>query len=225
MRGARALTFVLVGLVACSGAARPVVSPSPTDDAGRADRLLLTETDLPGAWNGSPHRASSVAERENRLIARCAGAPDPAAAQTADVFGKDFSQGAQVVGSEAVFVRTAADAVKVAAALKGPRAIACATASVRPILAEQLRLAGLSAAIRSVSVIRRSFAVPGFAGAFRVIATLGAAGNTITVQQDVVLLARGRAQVRATFVDVGIPFPPALELVLVKKLSARLAGG
>ena len=52
-----------------------------------------------------------------RLVAELArGAP--AAVQTADMFGKDFGQGAQIIGSEAVFVRTTLDARKAIAALK-----------------------------------------------------------------------------------------------------------
>ena len=74
----------------------------------------------------------------------------------------------------------------------------------------------------SVSVKKRALAVKGVVTAFRVVANLTASGAAITVQEDVVILARGRAQVRATFVDVGVAFPSGLELFVVKKLSGKL---
>jgi hypothetical protein len=225
---ARAIVIGLVaglvaGLMAGCGTAKPLVTPAPTDDVGRARLLVLSAADLPGAWTARAHSTDKVADRENRRAAACSGVPDQAAVDTADIFGTDFVQGAQIVASEALFVRTATDAAKTVAALKGARALSCATASVRPILTAQLRKQGISATVQSVRVTRRVLAVRDFVTAFRVVAKLGAAGSTLTIVEDVVFLARGRAQVRATFVDVGIAFPSALQLTLVKKLSAKLA--
>jgi len=215
--------FVLLGvLAACSGTPKVTVSPAPTDDAGRGRLLVLTKTDLPDGWQSSKHKDDPVSDREDKKLAACIGAPDPARSQTVDVFGDVFGQGAQTITSEAVFLRTQSDAAKAAAALKGSRAIACAKAAVRPVLVEQLRLQGVTAKIRSIAVTRRTLPVKGFLSGFRVVVNLGAAGATITVQQDVFVLARGRAQVRATFVDVGVAFPAALELSLVRKLATKL---
>ncbi len=213
------------GLLACSNAAKHAVVAQPTDDPGRARALVLAEGDLPDGWHASVHSGDSVVEQENIRLAVCTGAPDPAAVQTADVFGRDFGQGAQIIGSEGVFVRTAADATKAIAALKSIRAIRCATASVRPILIEQLHKQGVQATVRSVRVTRLTIPVRGFVAGFRVVATLSAVGATLTVFQDAVFLAKGRAQVRATFIDVGIAFPMDLEIALVTKLSAKLAAG
>src|SRR5438874_5035300 len=210
-------------LVACSGGSpKASVSPTPTNDAGRARLLLLTQADLPAGWRASRHRSDPVSDREDKKLADCIGAPDPARSVSADVFGDVFGQGAQTIASEVVFSRRTADATKAVAALKVRRVISCATAAVRPVLAEQLKLQGLSATIRSVSVKKRALAVKGVVTAFRVVANLTASGAAITVQEDVVILARGRAQVRATFVDVGVAFPSGLELSVVKKLSGKL---
>ena len=227
MRFTRGAPLVLaVGLLACSAPSKHVVvTPTPTDDPGRARALLLTESDLPDGWRASVHSVDPIVERENRRLASCASAPDPAVVQTADVYGKDFGQGAQIIGSESVFVRTAADAAKAIAALKNNRAVRCATASVRPILAEQLRKQGLKATVQSVHVTRLTLPVRGFVAAFRVVTNLSAAGATLTIFQDAVFLAKGRAQVRATFIDVGVAFPMNLELALSKKLAAKLDGG
>ena len=215
--------FIVLGvLVGCGGTPKPRVSPSPTDDAGRARLLVLTQADLPEGWRSSRYKSDPVSAREDKKLATCIGAPDPATSQTADVFGDVFGQGAQTITSEAVFMRTQPDAAKAAAAVKGARAIACATSSVRPVLAEQLRLQGVSAKIRSIAVTRHVLPLKGFVSGFRVVVNLAASGAAITVQEDVIVLARGRAQVRATFVDVGIAFPPALELSLMRKLATKL---
>jgi hypothetical protein len=223
MKISRALVVgLLAGLMACCSSSKPVVAPSPTDDPGRARLLVLTDADLPG-WTGRAHSADTVADRENKRAAKCSGVPNQSAVDTADVFGKDFIQGTQIVASEALFVRTQADTAKTAVALKSRRALTCATASVRPVLAALLQKQGISATVQSVRVTRRVLAVSDFVTAFRVEAKLGASGSTLSIVEDVVFLARGRAQVRATFVDVGAAFPAAIELTLVKKLSAKLA--
>jgi hypothetical protein len=215
-----------VGLVAlltcCSGTGKPAASPSPTNDASRARLLVLTHADLPDGWTSSPHRTDAVSAREDRRLATCSGAPDPATSQSADVFGDVFGQGAQTITSEAVFLRTSADAAKAIAAIKGPRAIGCAKAAARPVVAEQLRLQGVSATIRSIAVTRRTLAVKGVVSGFRIRVNLIASGTSLAVVQDVVILASGRAQVRVTFVDVGVAFPAAFELSLVKKISGKL---
>jgi hypothetical protein len=215
---------IVMGLMTACGTSKPVVAPSPTDDAGRVRLLVITAADLPGAWTARAHGVDKVADRENRRAAACSGVPDQATVDTADVFGNDFVQGAQIVASEALFVRTQADATKTVVALKSRRALTCATASVRPILTAQLLKQGISATVQSLHVTRRVLAVRDFVTAFRVVAKLGASGSTLTIVEDVVFLAGGRAQVRATFVDVGVAFPSALELTLVKKLSAKLTG-
>lgn len=214
---------LVAALVSCSGG-KPATNPSssPTDDAGRARLLVLTQADLPDGWRSSRHRTDPVSTREDKKLAACIGAPDPATSQTADRFGDVFGQGAQTITSEVVFLRTSADAAKATAALKSTRAIECAKASVRPILTEQLRLQGLRATIRSIAITRHTIAVRGVVSSFRVVINLAASGAALTVQQDIVVLARGRAQVRATFFDVGVAFPAALELSLVKKLSGKL---
>ena len=220
MRLSVAVVFIAL-LVSCTGA-KPTASPAPTDDAGRARLLILTQPDLPEGWHSSPHTADPVADREDRKLAACAGAPDPRTSQTADVFGDVFGQGAQRVSSEAVFFRTQSLANKSAAALKGARAIPCAKSSVLPVLSEQLRKQGLKATVRSITVTRGTLAVQGFVSAFRIVMTISAAGTAVTIHEDVVVLARGRAQARATFLDVGVAFSPAFELSLVKKLSGKL---
>jgi hypothetical protein len=213
---------LLAGLLACCSSANPVVTPSPTDDPGRARLMVLTDADLPG-WTARAHGADPVADRENKRAAKCSGVPSQSVVDTADVFGKDFIQGTQIVASEALFVRTQADTAKTVVALKSRRALTCATASVRPVLAALLQKQGISATVQSVRVTRRVLAVSAFVTAFRVVATLGTSGSTLTIVEDVVFLARGRAQARATFVDVGTEFPSALELTIMKKLSAKLA--
>jgi len=214
---------LLLGVLAgCGGTPKATVSPAPTNDAGRARLLVLTQSDLPEGWRSSKHKADPVSHGEDAELAACIGAPNPATSQSADVFGDVFGQGAQTITSEAVFLRSESDAAKAIAALKGARAIACARAAVRPVLAEQLRLQRISAKIRSLAVTRRTLPVRGVVSGFRVVVDLAAAGAVITVQQDVIVLARGRAQVRATFVDVGVAFPAALELTLVRVLSGKL---
>src|SRR5579864_7942183 len=192
--------FALLGALAgCNGTPKPAVSAAPTEDAGRARLLVLMQTDLPDGWRSSKHKDDPISDREDEKLAAFIGAP-PATSQTADVFGDVFGQGAQTITSEAVLFRIAADGAKASAAVKGARAIVCAQASVRPVLVEQLRVQGITAKIRSIAVTRRVLPVKGVVSGFRVVVNLAAAGAAITVQEDVIVLARGRAQVRATFV-------------------------
>jgi hypothetical protein len=223
MTPVRLSAVVLAAFVACGGGG-PASTPSasPSNDAGRAKLLVLTQTDLPEGWRASPHKTDPIAAREDTRLAACSGAPDPATSQSADVFGNVFGQGAQTINSEVVYFKTPASAARAVAAIRSARAVACAKASARPVVAEQLRLQGLSAKIVSLTVTRRTLPVRGAVSAFRIAVGLEASGARIAVLEDVVILAAGRAQVRATFVDVGVPFPPALELTLVKKLSAKL---
>lgn len=134
----------------------------------------------------------------------------------------EFSQGAQVIGSEAAYVRTPADAAKDAAALKGGRIVSCLTRSARPVVAEQLKRQGLSATIRSVRITRYVLPIPNVVAAFHIAVELVDSGTRLIVQQDLVFLARGRAEVRAVSVDVGIVFPQELERNIVRKLSEKL---
>jgi hypothetical protein len=217
------LALAVATIASCGGAPKVAVSPSPTDDGGRARLLVLTSNDLPGGWRASPHRAEPVAAGEAVKLAMCIGAPDPTTAQTADVFGDVFGQGAQTITTEAVSLRTQADATKAVAALKGPRTIGCARASVRPVVAEQLRLQGLKATIRSVAVGRRAVPVVRVVTALRVVVELVVSGTQLALFEDFVVLAHGRGQVRATFFNIGVPFDPQLELSLVKKLSAKVS--
>jgi len=101
--------------------------------------------------------------------------------------------------------------------------VACLARAARPVVADQLRRQGITATIRSVRVARRTLGIPGVVSAFRISIVLVTAGAAIRVEEDIVFLARGRAEVRAVFVDVGVQFSQPLEMNIVRRLSTKLS--
>ena len=53
-------------------------------------------------------------------------------------------------------------------------------------------------------------------------AALTAQGQTINVVVDFVLMAKSKAEVTASFTNLGQPFDPALETSLINKLGTRV---
>ena len=69
--------FFLLGVLAgCSGTRKPAVPPAPTNDAGRARLLVLTQTELPGSWRSSKHKDDPVSDREDKKLVAFPAGPE-----------------------------------------------------------------------------------------------------------------------------------------------------
>lgn len=193
----------------------------PAKDRVKAQGLLLVAADFPAGWKSSPHTTDPETKALAKQLAACAGAPDPDAVQTADVDGSDFSHGPGAeVSSSASYVRTRADADADLAAVRGPRFEGCARDELTKVVTKQLPT---GVALQSVTLTRRTVGTYGEATeAFRVSADVAGQGVSLAADVDLVLLRKGRAEVTASFTDLGNPFDAALERTLLAKLGARL---
>ena len=78
--------------------------------------------------------------------------------------------------------------------------------------------------MRSVAVVPVPVASYGeFSKGFRAIATLMVQGQAVDIDEDVVLLGKGRIELSPTFSNTGRTFHPAVKQALLAKLGAKLA--
>jgi len=178
------------------------------------------QADLPAGWTGTPASPDTPEDKaNNQEFAACVGSTGDQA-QIADVKGDDFSMGsaATQVGSEAQIVKDDASYRKDVAALKGPKFQTC----IETLLTKALTKAAGSA---PANVQVAPITVPTFGDitvGMRMTAGITAAGQSLTIVVDAILMGKNKAEVTATFSNLAQPFDQALEKTLIDKLGAKL---
>ena len=233
-KGPAIAALLIVFATACSSStpnvakttAAPVLSPSATPTPSEEDRaraIVLTDTDFPSGWQGTPH-ADDPTEREfERRIKACSGTAVNVGSTT-DIFGDDFDNAQTSVGSEAEFFKSPALVRADMASINNSRVLAC----VRNLLIEQIKAelakeGAKAATLRSVSLVR--FTIPRYAeasAALRLTAVVSAAGQTLRLYQDIMVARKGRIEATASFFSLGSVFPARLERSLFVTMAARL---
>ena len=226
--GTLILIFVLA-LTACSGDKKPGASGTSSPDAATADKakaekLVLVAADFPAGWTATPSTPDPDEDAQTRALALCAGASDPDLSESAQVDGPNVSKDNAQVSSSVSFVKTSADAQKDLAAVKGSKLQKCVEDFGKKTLEEELESEGSGATLESVKFDRITTPTYGDATvAFRLSATIAAGGERISAFQDIILILKGRAEISASFFDLGKPFDATLEKSLLEKLGAKLA--
>lgn len=232
-------TLLAVVVAACGGsggsksttttAAPTTATSAPSSTSGgsdaaataRAQKLLLTQSDFPAGWTGTPAAADTPEDKSaNQEFATCAGIAGEAS-QSADVKGDDFSNGspATQVGSEAQIIKDEATYKKDVDALKGGRFRSC----LQDFLTKQLAKATGGAAPANVQITPLSTDTFGdVTVGFRMSAGLTVQGQTVTVILDAVAMGKNKAEVTGTFTNLTQPFDQTLEKSLIAKLGAKL---
>ncbi|TMK87073.1 MAG: hypothetical protein E6G57_11355 [Actinobacteria bacterium] len=191
-----------------------------TDEAAIAQgkKLVFVQSDFPAGWTATASGNSPEDKATNKQLDACIGTSGDEA-KSADVKGDDFNmgQGTQV-SSEAQIVKSEATYHADVAAVKGPKLQSCLQDFVTK---------GLTKAVGSApaSVQLTDFSVPSYGDVTigkRMTAALTAQGQTINVVVDFVLMAKSKAEVTASFTNLGQPFDPALETSLINKLGTRV---
>jgi hypothetical protein len=228
--GTIALIFVLA-LTACGGSSKKSGTTGPTTstdtaaaDRAKAEKLVLIQTDFPAGWTATPPTPDPNEDAQGKELAACAGAVDPDVAESAEVDGPDVEKDNASVSSNATFVKTAAYAQTDLAAITGSKIEKCVEDFAKKALNEELASDESGAQLVSVRFDRITVTKYGDATVgFRLIATISAGGQSIAAYQDLIFILKGRAEVSASFFDLGKPFDATLQRDLLAKLGAKLA--
>jgi hypothetical protein len=211
-----AIACVLV-LVTASTALAATGDPqrriTPADQA-KARSMLLRASDLTKGFTAKP--SSSSDDGPN-----CAALDESDLTLTADVSSPDFTRtgsGYVSVGSSAQIYGSVGDAG--ASWRRGT-----STAALRCIAGYFQRLARKdSSGLRFVSVRRLDFpAIAPLTARFRVVFSAPAAGGSLPIYFEIVVLQRGRAQVSLLFGSAAAPVPRRDQLALAGVVAARMA--
>jgi len=218
----------LLLLAACSSTPKTnkVVAPVVThpSDGVRAKSIVLTDSDFPSGWTGAAHTQDPSDKAFERRISACAGMTDTKG-QTADDFGRDHSLNGAQVGSEVAFFKTVALARQDFGTVNNQRLLGCIRSALIDLLRAVLAKQGVrGATINSVNLGRTPVARYGDqSAALRLTVSVSVAGQTLHFFQDIVGIQKNRAEITASFFNIGSPLPAALESTLVARLAARLA--
>lgn len=227
------IAFILaLALTACgdsgkkpstSGSSSPTTNTAAADKA-KAEKLVLVAADFPAGWTATPSTPDPNEEAQGKELAACVGAVDPDVAESAEVDGPDIEKDNASASSNATFVKTAAYAQTDLAAIKGTKVEKCVEDFAKKALNEELSSNGSGATLKSVDFDRVTTATYGDATVgFRLKATIAAGRQTLTAYQDLIFILKGRAEVSASFFNLGKPFDASLERSLLDKLGAKLA--
>jgi hypothetical protein len=226
--GTIALIFALA-LTACGGDKKPGASGTTSPDATAADRakaekLVLVAADFPAGWTATPSTPAPDEDAQGKALAKCAGAVDPDIAESVEVDGPDVGKENAAVSSNVTFVKTTEYAQTDLAAITGSKIEKCVEDFAKQALNDELESTESGAKLESVQFDRITTTKYGDATVgFRLVATISAAGQKITAYQDLIFILKGRAEVSASFFDLGQPFDADLQRTLLAKLGAKLA--
>lgn len=228
-RGARAAGAIVALLLfaACSSTpkTKSVVAPiiAHPSDAVRGKSMVLTDADFPAGWMGTPHTQDASDRAFERRISACSGLAD-SKGQTADDFGRDYGLNQAQVGSEVAFFKTVTLARQDFGTINNKRLLGCVRSALIELVSAALAAQLPGARITKVTLGRTPVARYGDqSAALRLTLAVSAAGQTLHFYQDIVGIQKNRAEITASFFNIGGVFPPALERTLLVKLAARLA--
>lgn len=231
--GTIALVFVLA-LTACSSGTKKsdttgTTSPTATSDTAAADRakaekVVLVQADFPAGWTATPASPDPREDQQAKELAACADAVDPSVAESAQVDGPDVNKENASVSSSVTFVKTEEYAQTDLKAITGSKIEKCVEDFAKKALDEELKSNESGATLESVEFDRITVQKYGDATVgFRLTATIEAQGERLTAYQDLIFILKGRAEISASFFDLGKPFDQTLEKDLLAKLGAKLA--
>ena len=229
--GTIALVFVLA-LAACGGGGKspsttrttPASSDTAAADRAKAEKVVLVAADFPSGWTATPSTPDPNDAQQEKELAACAGAADPAVAESVKVEGPNLAKDNASVSTNVVFVKTEEYAQTDLRAITGPKIERCVEDFAKRELDEELRSNESGATLESIELDRITTQKYGDATVgFRLTATISAQGETLTAYQDLFLILKGRAEISAAFFDLGKPFDQTLEKDLLAKLGAKLA--
>jgi hypothetical protein len=215
-----------VALAACGGDKKPASSGS-TDtaaaDRAKAEKLVLVQADFPVGWAGTTAQPDTAEDDEQgAALAECAGAVDPAVAESATVTGKDFAKDTAEVSSEVTYVKTTEQAQTDLAAITGSKLESCVKDFAGDLLQKELE--GSGATLERFDFDRIETDKVGDATeAFRMTATVSAGGQTLRIFIDLIFILKDRAEISLSFSEVGKPFDQALQKSLLAKMGAKLS--
>jgi hypothetical protein len=191
-----------------------------TDPAAiaRAKKLVYVQGDFPAGWTATPASNTPEDKALSKELNACIGTSGDET-KSADVNGDDFNmgQGTQVT-SEAQIEKSEATYKSDIAAVKGPKLQPCLQDFVTKALSKAVGTAPASVQLADLPV-------PSFGDATigkRLTAGLTVQGQTINVIVDFVLMGKNKAEVTASYTNLGQPFDPALEKTLIDKLGSRV---
>ena len=202
-------------------AASTASSSAGSDPAAtaRARKVVFVQADFPPGWTASPSSTDTPEDKAtNEQLDACIGTSGEAA-HSADVKGDDFNmgQGTQV-SSEAQIVKDEATYRKDVAAIKGSKLQSC----LQDFLNKEISKA---AGAVPGSLQLAPLTVPSFGDVTvgkRLTGSIAVQGQTISIYVDFVLMGKNRAEVTATFSNIGQPFDATLQRTLLDKLGARI---
>ncbi|MFY9587657.1 MAG: hypothetical protein WAT66_09400 [Actinomycetota bacterium] len=230
--GTIALIFVLA-LSACGGSSKTpsaTKTTSPTTgtdtsaaDKAKAEKLVLIQADFPAGWTATPPSPDPKQDSQDKELAACVGAVDPAVSESATVDGPDLNKDTAIVSTTASFVKTNAYAQTDLKALTSPKLESCIKDFGGQALKEGLEESGSKVTLKSVEVDPIPTKKYGDATlGRRITATIVLEGQELAAYIDLVFILKGRAEVSAFFAGIGQPFDAALERSLIDKLGAKL---
>lgn len=218
-----ALVAGLLGITAaCSGTTNKSTSTTTIPaDLALARSLNLLGSDLPG-WTSSPAQAGNAEQGLTAQIARCAGAGEPAQADSAESASPDFDKGHQEISSNVTVARTSADASTFLDAMRGSRLAPCARQVLSSYARSQLP-SGAQVSNLDVTPTAEPSSPESFADRVTAQVTLSGAGS-LKLVDDLFGFVAGRVEVELDVTAAGGIPDAALEHRLLSVLLQRAGG-
>jgi hypothetical protein len=191
-------------------------------DTALAQQINLQTGDFPAGWQSQPSSSSGSGTTSTRQLLACIGASTSLAAITVNVDSPNFSQsqppGELDAGSNVDFAPTAAQATGAFRAFSSPKANSC----VQRVLAAELQRQKVSAP-GGLAVSSLPVTVPSGdqALAFAATTSVVTQGQTVPVEFQIVLIARGRAEISMLTGGIATTFPPSLQQSLLAAMTNR----
>ena len=196
----------------------PTVAPSPSD-AARIDKLVFRAEDMPSGWKGTPSSPPAPNDDSARQLAECVGGTLPEA-ETAHRYGDSFSNSdSNQVSAEASTVATSSDFKKDEEAVSGPKLTPCLKEAFNKEMQKEVPGGG------SVTVDVGDLSAKKYGDltvARRITITAKSATGSAKIYVDFVFMGKSRAEITASFLNVGAPFDSGLESDLLSKLGKRV---
>jgi hypothetical protein len=220
--GSVSVLVSLVALSACGGTTFEKVDPAA--DLAHAQASVLTPTDVPG-YTSAPHEPSDdTPAAAKQQFAACTHAPrsifdDTPGAQKAD--SPDFSRGDASITNHVEIDPKQSDVDADWKVLSQPGIDVCFEQFFESAV-QAGSAANPGVSIGAASVTSFDPAVGSRSAGFTVKFSASGSGGTKSFVADLILVARGRAEVDLDFFDVGSSLDRRLEVSLARKVYDRI---